>query len=794
MDLKAKNIVKQLTLDEKLKLITGKDFWHLQDIPAYGLQSIMVTDGPHGLRKQDGESDHLGLMNSVPATCYPTAAGLASTWNVNLIREVGEKLGKECLSEKVSVLLGPGVNIKRNPLGGRNFEYFSEDPLLTGKLASNMVKGVQSQGVGTSIKHFAVNNQESFRMSTDALVDERTLREIYLKGFEIAVKEAQPWTVMCSYNKVNGKYASENQHLLKTILKEEWQHEGLVVTDWGANNDRIKGLIAGQDLEMPSSGSLHYKDIKKALKNGELDESTLDARVERIVELIIKGQNALKSNPVRYDEEEHHAFARKVASEAIVLLKNDDEILPLKCEHKVALIGEFAVKPRYQGSGSSLIKPTRLSNAYDAFKEVLGDNLIYAQGYDSKKDTLDQQLIDEAVQVAKAADYVVLMVGLTDVYESEGFDRDHLNIPRSHLALIEAIQSANSQLIVSLSNGSPVIMPWENRVKGIVEQYLGGQASGQALADVIFGFVNPSGKLAETFPKDLSDVPSSAHFPDYPRQVQYREGLYVGYRGYDTLNLEALFPFGYGLSYTMFEYANLKVKVNRGNKNIDLSFDLSNVGKFPGKEIAQVYVSKIDSKVYRPLQELKAFDKIELDINETKRVKMSIAFEDLAIYQDGYKVECGSYLFSVGASSKDIKLKNVIDIESEDVVIDDQQDAYRIIDHTFNPSKSDFEKLLGYSIPEIPAIKPYHLNSLLGEIKKHPIGKKLTGMIQKRMTSMIGEPDEAMKQMMEKTVDQMPLRALITFSGGKISKNRALGLLDLINNRFIRGLFKIIKG
>ncbi|MFU8793419.1 MAG: beta-glucosidase family protein [Acholeplasmataceae bacterium] len=794
MDLKVKNIVKQLTLDEKLKLITGKDFWHLQDIPAHGLQSIMVTDGPHGLRKQDGESDHLGLMNSVPATCYPTAAGLASTWNVNLIREVGEKLGKECLSEKVSVLLGPGVNIKRNPLGGRNFEYFSEDPLLTGKLASNMIKGVQSQGVGTSIKHFAVNNQESFRMSTDVLVDERTLREIYLKGFEIAVKEAQPWTVMCSYNKVNGKYASENQHLLKTILKEEWQHEGLVVTDWGANNDRIKGLIAGQDLEMPSSGALHYKDIKKALKNGELDESTLDDRVERIVELIIKGQNALKSNPVKYDKEEHHAFARKVASETIVLLKNEDEILPLKREHKVALIGEFAVKPRYQGSGSSLIKPTRLSNAYDAFKEVLGDNLIYAQGYDSKKDTLDQQLIDEAVQVAKAADYVVLMVGLTDVYESEGFDRDHLDIPKSHLALIEAVQSVNSKLVVSLSNGSPVVMPWKHLVKGIIEQYLGGQASGQALADVIFGFVNPSGKLAETFPKDLSEVPSSAHFPDYPRQVQYREGLYVGYRAYDTLNLEALFPFGHGLSYTKFEYANLKINVNRGNKSIDLSFDLSNVGNFPGKEIAQVYVSKIDSKVYRPLQELKAFDKIQLDINETKRVEISIAFEDLAIYQDGYKVECGSYLFSVGASSKDIKLKNKIDIESEDVVIDDKQDAYRITKQTFHPSKTDFEKLLGYHIPEMPAVKPYNLNSLLGEIKNHPIGKKMTGMIQKQMTSMIGEPDDAMKLMMEKTVDQMPMRALITFSGGKLSKNRTLGLIDLMNNRFIRGLFKIIKG
>lgn len=790
----AKDIVKQLTLDEKIKLITGKDFWHLQDIPAHGLQSIMVTDGPHGLRKQDGESDHLGLMNSVPATCYPTASGLASTWDVDLINEIGKKLGKECLSEQVSVLLGPGVNIKRNPLCGRNFEYFSEDPLLTGKLASSLIKGVQSQGVGTSIKHYAVNNQESFRMSTDAIVDERTLREIYLKGFEIAVKEAQPWTVMCSYNKVNGEYASENEYLLKKILKEEWQHEGLVVTDWGANNDRVKGLIAGQDLEMPSSGTLHHETIKKALKDGELNESILDERVERIVDLIIKGQNALNPNSVKYDQDEHHEFARKVAGESIVLLKNDDSILPLKLGTKVALIGEFAVKPRYQGSGSSLIKPTRLSNAYDAFKEVLGDNLFYAQGYDSKTDKPDQQLIEKAVQVAKQADYVVLMVGLTDAYESEGFDRGHLNIPESHIALIEAIQLVNNQIIVCLANGSPVIMPWMNLAKAIVEQYLGGQASGQALADVIFGSVNPSGKLAETFPNDLTEVPSSAHFPDHPRQVQYREGLYVGYRAYDALNKEPLFPFGYGLSYTKFDYENLIVNVDYNNRKINLTFDLSNSGDFSGKEIVQVYVSKIDSKVYRPLKELKTFDKIQLDINQTKRVEMSIPFEGIAIYQDGFKVESGTYEISIGASSKDIRLTSKIDIETKDTVVYDEQEAYRVIDGVFNPDATDFEKLLGYKIPDTPPTKPYHLNSLLGEIKHHLIGKKIVAMIQKQMSSMIGEPDEAMKQMMEKTVDQMPLRALITFSGGKISKNRALGLLDLLNNRFIRGLFKIIKG
>jgi len=793
MTLNIEEIVKSLSLDEKLKLITGKDFWHLQDLPSHQLKSIMVTDGPHGLRKQDENSDHLGLLNSVPATCFPTASGLASTWDLKLINEVGKKLGEECLSEQVSVLLGPGVNIKRNPLCGRNFEYFSEDPILTGKLAASMIKGIQSKGIGTSIKHYAANNQESYRMSTDAIIDERTLREIYLKGFEIAIKEAQPWTVMCSYNKVNGVYASENEYLLNDILKDEWKYNGLVVSDWGANNDRVKSLAAGLDLEMPSSGSMHHQEIKKAINNGELSESILDESVKRIIGLIMKGQHACNPDHGKYNINEHHDFARKVAAESIVLLKNEASILPINPNKTVALIGEFAVKPRYQGSGSSLIKPTKIGNAFDAFKKVLNDKLLYAQGYDSKNDKPDQILIKEAMEIAEKADYVVLMVGLTDAYESEGFDRDHLNIPESHLALIEAIHSVNEKLIVSLSNGSPVMMPWKNQAKAIVEQYLGGQASGEGLADVIFGDVNPSGKLAESFPNDLSEIPSSDHFPDHSRQVQYREGLYIGYRAYDSLDKEPLFCFGHGLSYTSFAYENLNIRVDKPNL-LEISFWLSNIGKRKGKEVVQVYISKINSSIYRPNKELKAFDKVELDAGEKKLITLSIPYADLAIYQNGFKVESGQYEIHVGASSRDIRLSDKIEIETTNTVVHDFNEGYRIKNGIFNPSDSDFELLLGYPIPQIPPIKPFHMNSLLGEIKHNFIGKKMVQMIVKQMSTMIGEPDEAMKKMMEKTVDQMPLRALITFSGGKLSKKRVHGILDLMNHHYLSGLFRVLRG
>ncbi|MDA3931446.1 MAG: glycoside hydrolase family 3 C-terminal domain-containing protein, partial [Tenericutes bacterium] len=555
---KAKEIVMSLSLDDKIKLLSGKNFWYLHGIPESGLKSIMVTDGPHGLRKQKDSGDHLGIANSYPATCFPTASALASTWNKELIYKVGETLGDECLSEEVSVLLGPGINIKRHPLCGRNFEYFSEDPYLTGKLATAFINGVQSKGIGTSLKHFAVNNQETMRMAVDTIVDERSYRELYLKAFEMAVKDSQPWTVMSSYNKINGVYASENKGLLQDILKDEWKHEGLVVTDWGANSDRVKGLIAGQELEMPGNKNIHGKTIKKAIDKGIITEKLLNDRVELIVDLIIKSNETLQKKHIKYDKDKHHLFAKKVAHESIVLLKNDDDILPIDKKEKIALIGAFAKKPRYQGSGSSLINPTKLSNAYTAFLEVYGDELLYADGYDLSTDEVDDSLINEALNIINKADKVIIMAGLTDSYESEGFDRDHLDLPMNHNALIKAIAKNHKQVIVCLSNGSPVRMPWLNDVNATIEQYLTGQASGDALVDILLGKVNPSGKLAETFPNTLEEIPSSKYFPGKPRQVIYKEGLYVGYRAYNKLQIKPLFDFGYGLSYTSFEYSDFK--------------------------------------------------------------------------------------------------------------------------------------------------------------------------------------------------------------------------------------------
>ncbi|MFA7561593.1 MAG: glycoside hydrolase family 3 C-terminal domain-containing protein, partial [Candidatus Izemoplasmatales bacterium] len=619
MNKKAKELVKQMTLEEKCSLLSGKDFWHLKGVERLGIPSIMVTDGPHGLRKQAGKGDHVGLGESVKATCFPTASLLASSWDEDLIKKVGEYLGVECLSEEVSVLLGPGANIKRHPLCGRNFEYFSEDPLLSGKMASAWINGIQEKGVGASLKHYVANNQEAFRLVVNAVIDERTLREIYLKSFEIAVKESQPWTVMCSYNQVNGDYLAENKKLLTDVLKKEWQHKGLVVTDWGANNDRVKGLLAGQELEMPASKGFNDKLVYKQVKKGNVDEKILDERVERIVDLILKASNTLKEPRANYNQELHHELARKVAAESMILLKNENDILPIKKYIKVGLIGEFAKKPRYQGSGSSIISPHVISDAYSAFKEVLGENLVFASGYSLETDEIDQTLIDEAVKAVKSCDVVVIMAGLTDKYESEGFDRDHLDLPMNHNALIEAVAKEHNQVIVALANGAPVRMPWLDDIQGLLEQYLGGEASGEALADVCFGIVNPSGKLPETFPNSLEELPSNQNFPGETRQVEYREGQYVGYRYYDTVDKKPLFPFGFGLSYSKFKYSDIQIETK--DNSIKIKLTISNESDVSGKEVIQVYVGKKSAKIYRPKKELKAFKKVEISANMSEKVE-----------------------------------------------------------------------------------------------------------------------------------------------------------------------------
>ena len=788
-----KNILKQLTLEEKLDLISGKDFWHLHALDQFGLKSIMVTDGPHGLRKQLVKGEHIGLSESVEATCYPTASLLASTWDVHLIEDLGKHLGLECRSEEVSVLLGPGANIKRNPLCGRNFEYFSEDPVLSGKIAAAWIKGVQSQGVGASLKHYAMNNQESHRMIVDAIVDERTMRELYLKSFEIAVKEANPWTVMCSYNKVNGTYLSENKVLLTDILKKEWNYQGLTVTDWGACNDRVLGIKAGLDLEMPGSHGVHHKEIKKALKDQTLSHDELDLAVMNVLKLISKANENLKVQIAPYDQELHHQFARKVAGEGIVLLKNDDQLLPIKEHQKVALIGAFAKQPRYQGNGSSLIKPTQISSLYDALYNRMSSNLTYAEGYDSMQDVINQEFEQKALEVSKEADVVIIMAGLTESYESEGFDRKHLSIPKNQESLIKAISSECKHVVVILSNGAPVLMPWKDKVSSIVEGYLGGQASGLALSDILLGDVNPSGKLAETFPNNLEEVLSSKNFPGDHRQVLYKEGLYIGYRAYDSMDIKPLFPFGHGLSYTTFLYSNLVIK--KESNLIKISLKITNTGDRKGKEIIQLYVSLNQSKVYRPRKELKAFKKIELNPQEEKEITFEISTHDLAIYQKGFKVESGTYDFYIGASSSDIRLSEKMIIESSDEVVADNILAYHDINKSFNPSNRDYEKLLGYIIPPIQQVKPYHLNSTIGEIKHTTIGKMLYKMVKKEYASVAGEhPTQAMIDMLEASVNEMPLRSLVLFSDGKLSKDRALGMIDLLNHHPIRGIWRLIKG
>jgi len=665
-----KKLVSQMTLEEKAGLCSGLDFWHLKSIERLGIPSIMVSDGPHGLRKQERRAELDGTSNSVPAICFPTAAGLASSWNRGLLEKVGAALGEECQAEGIAVLLGPGANIKRSPLCGRNFEYFSEDPYLSSEMAASHIKGIQSQGVGASLKHFAANNQEHRRMSVDARIDERTLREIYLASFEGAVKNARPWTVMCSYNRINGEFSSENKFLLTDILRDEWGFEGLVISDWGAVNERARGLEAGLDLEMPSSFGEGDRKIIEAVRNGELPEKILDKAVERILNLIFRATGNRKENAA-YDKEAHHKLAREVAQECMVLLKNEDKILPLERQGTIAVIGEFAKQPRYQGGGSSHVNPAMLDDVYEEVKKSAGGNVnvIYAQGYRIEKDETDENLLAEAKKAAIRADVAVIFAGLPEHYESEGYDRRHMKMPESHCTLIEEVAKVQPNVVVVLSNGSPVEMPWIDKVKGLLEAYLGGQAMGGAVADLLFGDVNPSGKLAETFPKELSHNPSYLNFPGEGDMVEYREGIFVGYRYYDKKNIEPLFPFGYGLSYTTFEYSDLNISKNEifDTETVTVSVKVKNTGEMAGKEIVQLYVRDVESLVVRPEKELKGFEKVELKPGEEKTVVFELDRRAFAYYNTDIRdwhVETGEFEILIGKSSRDIVLKEKIFVKA----------------------------------------------------------------------------------------------------------------------------------
>jgi beta-glucosidase len=670
---KALSLLGQLTLEEKASLCLGSDFWHTAPVERLGIPAIMMSDGPHGLRTQPDEADHVGISGSVPATCFPTACALGSSWDPQLARRVGEALGREARAQGVAVVLGPGVNIKRSPLCGRNFEYVSEDPLLSGVLGAAMIEGIQRQGVGTSLKHYAANNQETDRLRVSAEVDERTLREIYLAGFERAVTRARPWTVMCSYNKVNGVYASEHAWLLTTVLRDEWVYDGLVVSDWGAVHDRVAALAAGLDLEMPPNSGVSDAAIVTAVRSGQLDEQVLDTAVARVLQLVDRATANSEPPPV-LDPDAHHALARAAATECAVLLKNQDGLLPLRPSHgdTIAVIGEFARTPRYQGAGSSQVNPTRVDVALDELRASVPDGveIAFAAGYGIGTTDHDEQLAAEAVALAGRVEVVVVFLGLPAADESEGFDRTHMNLPASQTALLSRLADTNPNLAVVLTNGSVVrLADWEQHAKAVLECWLSGQGAGGAAADLLLGAVNPSGRLAETLPLRLEDTPSYLNFPGEAGHVRYGEGVFVGYRGYDALDRQVSYPFGHGLSYTSFGYTDLTTNLTGRHQDNDLVVEVScrvtNTGDRRGKEVVQLYVGDPEASVARPVRELKAFAKVDLDPGQATMVEFALTARDLSYWSttlNDWTLEGGQFELAVGASSRDLRLTTTVDI------------------------------------------------------------------------------------------------------------------------------------
>ena len=663
MDIKA--LISQMTLEEKAGLCSGDDFWHTKAVERLGIPRTMVSDGPHGLRKQDEAADHLGINDSIKAVCFPTACATAASFDPDMIREMGEAIGDSCQHEKLSVVLGPAVNIKRSPLCGRNFEYFSEDPYLAGRMATAIIQGIQSRNVGTSIKHFALNSQEHRRMSSSSDADERTIREIYFPAFEMAVKEAKPWTVMCSYNKINGVYASENPWLLTDVLRKEWGFDGYAVSDWGAVSDRVAGVAVGLDLEMPASGGVNDKKIVEAVKAGRLDEKLVDRACERILNIVYRYlENAKPEIP--WDKEAQHAQAADIAAECMVLLKNEDGILPLNKEDEIAFIGEFAQKPRFQGGGSSHINCFKTVGALEAAK---GLKVTYAPGYSVARDDAPAEMIAEAVAAAKKARAAVVFAGLPDSYESEGYDREHMRMPACQNKLIEAVAEANPNTVVVLHNGAPVEMPWIGKVRGVLEAYLAGQAVGEAAVRILFGDANPCGKLPETFPLKLEDNPSYLYYGGEGDVTEYREGVFVGYRYYDKKKMDVLFPFGFGLSYTTFEYSGLKLSAEKikDTEALTVTLTVKNTGSRAGKAVVQLYVGDVESTPLRPVRELKGFAKAALQPGESKEVSFTLDKRAFAYWNQeihDWHVETGVFTIEAGDSSRSLPLKAEVTVES----------------------------------------------------------------------------------------------------------------------------------
>ncbi|MFW7415535.1 glycoside hydrolase family 3 C-terminal domain-containing protein [Demequina sp. SO4-18] len=779
----AARIVAALPRADKLRLVSGADFWNTEAAEGHGVSPFMLTDGPHGLRKQNGAGDHAGLHDSVPATCFPTASALGSTWDVPLLEEVGAALGRESRTEEVGVLLGPGLNIKRHPAGGRNFEYLSEDPLLSGRMAAALVRGIQSEGVGACLKHFAANNQESDRMRIDTIVDERTLREIYLTGFEIAVREAEPWTVMCAYNLINGEHAGESRRLLTEVLRDEWGFDGLVMTDWIATHDRPAGIRAGLDLEMPSSTGAWDARTVAALRAGDLTEAELDVACGRVVTLALKVA-AERASRVPADRvamhDDHHALARRVAAAAATLLSNDGT-LPLAPRGRIALIGAFAESPRHQGGGSSLVNATRMDTALATMRARLGTDgeVVYAPGYDAATGEATDEQIAKALEAAEGADAVVLMVGLPTSFESEGYDRTHLDLPASHERLIQAITAQHDRVAVALSHGAPVHMPWADAPQAIVTGHLGGQAAGGALVDVLFGDAEPGGRLAESYPVHVRDVPSDRNFAHAPTQVQYREGLYVGYRFHDTFGVPALFPFGHGLSYTTYEIGEAKV-TGRGTSRT-VTVPVTNTGDRAGSTVVQVYVHDPVSSVLRPEQELKGFAKVHLRPGESADAVVALDARSFAVYDvdsAAWKVEAGEFEVRIGLSSTRIVATKSVRLTSGDVVAPSPAPASAVA------TDAEFAAMLGRPIPAPRRLFPFHYDSTIGDLKTTWMGRRfagaLGGVMAKAMPTDQDMPDEV-RETMTSFIVNMPLRALAMMSEGRLSFASLDRLIRILN-------------
>ncbi|OUO26990.1 glycosyl hydrolase [Lachnoclostridium sp. An298] len=738
-----RDLISQMTLEEKAGMCSGADFWHLKGVERLGIPSVMVCDGPHGLRKQDDAADHLGINESIKAVCFPAGCALASSFDKELAKKMGETIGGECQAEDISTILGPAVNIKRSPLCGRNFEYYSEDPYAASEMAAAFIQGVQSRNVGTSLKHFLANNQEKRRMTNSSDVDERTLREIYMAAFEGAVKNGKPWTVMNSYNRINGKYVGETREYLTDVLRDEWGFDGYVVSDWGAVNDRVPALEAGMDLEMPSSGGQNDALIVQAVKNGSLSESVVDQACERILGIIFRYTENRDEKAV-FDKEKDHDTAAGIEEECIVLLKNENSVLPLKKDAKVAFIGKYAEAPRYQGGGSSHINSWKVESALEAVKAYEKEfpaSVVYAKGFDDAADQTDEALEAEAVQCARDADAAVIFAGLPDSFESEGYDRSHLDMPQCQNRLIEKICEVQANVIVVLHNGSPVAMPWLDKVSAVVEAYLGGQAVGRAVVRVLFGVVNPSGRLSETFPKRLEDTPCYLTYGKGKDHAEYREGVFVGYRYYTAKEMDVLFPFGYGLSYTDFSYSGLSVDRTdlTDTEELQVSVDVENTGDRYGKEVIQLYVAPQGCETPRPVRELKGFEKISLEPGEKKTVTFTLderAFAHWDTEIHGWSAKSGSYLIQICKNAQDVLLETAV--------------------HVKNTKR--------------PKVK-YTANTCMGELFADPKAQQILGQMmgnneQAKEMQEASQSDAISPEMLAAMMQDMPLRQLVSFVPG----------------------------